>query len=234
VKFLYVIPSFQNPSGITHGEKGRAALLEAAHELDLLVVEDDPYGDVYFGAVPPPTLKSMDTEGRVLYLSSFSKILAPGLRTAFMLGPEDILAKVEIAKQSANLCGSGLDQRLVLACLRDGLVERQKARIRPYYASKCQTMLDALAAEMPARTHWTRPTGGLFVWLTLPEGLRSEELLEPAVEEGVAYVAGTPFFVDGTGPGTMRLTFAKETGENIVEGVRRLARVVRRALESGR
>jgi 2-aminoadipate transaminase len=234
VKFLYVIPSFQNPSGITHGEARRAELLQAARELDLLVVEDDPYGDVYFGAVPPPTLKSMDTEGRVIYLSSFSKILAPGLRTAFMLGPEEILAKVEIAKQSANLCGSGLDQRLVLACLREGLVERQKARIRPYYDRKCRTMLDALAAGMPPGTHWTRPAGGLFVWLTLPDGMRSEELLESAVEEGVAYVAGTPFFVDGTGPGTMRLTFAKESEANIVEGVRRLARVVRASLERGR
>jgi 2-aminoadipate transaminase len=229
VKFLYVIPSFQNPSGVTHRHDRRAALLEAAHELDLLLVEDDPYGDLYFGAQPPATLRSMGGEGRVIYLSSFSKILAPGLRSAFLLGPDEILAKVEIAKQSANLCGSGLDQRLVLACLREGVLEEQKARIRPYYKRKCETMLGALASEMPPGSHWTRPTGGLFVWLTLPEGLRSEELLEAAVEEGVAYVAGTPFFVDGTGAGTMRLTFAKESEPNIVEGVRRLARVVRAA-----
>jgi 2-aminoadipate transaminase len=224
VKFLYVIPTFQNPSGITHDARSRAALLDLAHELDLLIVEDDPYSDLYFEQAPPSTLRSMDTDGRVVYLSSFSKILAPGLRTAFLLGPEELLAKVEVAKQSANLCGSGLDQRLVLACLRRGLVEEQKARIRPYYRAKCQTMLESLAAEMPEGTHWTRPTGGLFVWLTLPAGLNAEELLPAAVDEGVAYVAGSPFFVDGGGAGTMRLTFAKETPENIVEGVRRLAR----------
>lgn len=231
VKFLYVVPTFQNPSGITHDARSRAALLEVSRELDLLVVEDDPYGDLYFEDLPPRTLKSMDEGGAVLYLSSFSKILAPGLRTAFLLGPDEILAKVEIAKQSANLCGSGLDQRLVLHCLRGGLIEEQKARIRPYYRTKCRTMLEALAAEMPEGTRWTRPTGGLFVWLTLPGRLNADEMLQAALDEGVAYVPGSPFFVDGTGPGTMRLTFAKETGENIVEGVRRLARATRGALE---
>ena len=227
VKFLYVVPSFQNPSGITHDEASRAALLELAAQLDLLVVEDDPYGDLYFEAAPPPTLRSMDRSGRVLYLSSFSKILAPGLRTAFVLGPEDLLAKIEIAKQSANLCGSGLDQRVVLECLRRGLVERQKERIRPYYRDKCRTMLEALAAEMPEGTRWTRPTGGLFVWLTLAGDRSAEEMLTAAVDEGVAYVAGQSFFVDETGAGTMRLTFAKESPENIVEGVKRLARAAR-------
>lgn len=227
VKFLYVTPSFQNPSGITHDARRRVALLELARELDLLIVEDDPYGDLYFAEAPPPTLKAIDGDGGVLYLSSFSKILAPGLRTAFLVGAEDVLAKVEIAKQSANLCGSGMDQRLVLGCLRGGLIEEQKARIRPYYRDKCRVMLDALGAEMPEGTRWTRPTGGLFVWLTLPGGLDAEDLLPCALDEGVAYVPGSPFFVDGTGAGTMRLTFAKESPANIVEGVRRLARAIR-------
>ena len=227
-KFLYVIPSFQNPSGISHSRARRRALLDAARDLDLLVVEDDPYGDLYFEAAPLPTLRSMDPE-RVLYLSSFSKILAPGLRTAFIIGPEEILAKVEIAKQSANLCGSGLDQRVILACLKRGLIEAQKAKIRPYYRAKRDAMLLALQAEMPAGVHWTRPEGGLFVWLTLPEGMDAETLLEPAVAEGVAYVAGAAFHVDGGGENTMRLTFAKEDAPTIVEGVRRLARVVKRA-----
>jgi 2-aminoadipate transaminase len=231
VKFLYVVPSFQNPSGISHSLEKRKGLLAAAAEMDLLVVEDDPYGDLYFEAAPLPTLKSMDREGRVVYLSSFSKILAPGLRTAFVLGPEDLLAKVEILKQSANLCGSGLDQRIILACLQRGLIEEQKARIRPYYRSKRDAMLAALEARMPPGTTWTRPDGGLFVWLTLPEGMDAEALVEAAVEEGVAYIPGAPFFVDGTGQRTMRLTFAKETVENITEGVRRLARVVSERLD---
>jgi 2-aminoadipate transaminase len=226
VKFVYVVPSFQNPSGISHSGEKRRGLLAAARDLDLLIVEDDPYGDLYFEAEPLPTLKSLDRDGRVVYLSSFSKILAPGLRTAFILGPEELLAKVEIAKQSANLCGSGLDQRIILACLERGLIEEQKARIRPYYRSKRDAMLAALEAGMPAGTLWTRPAGGLFLWLTLPEGMDAEALIEPAVEAGVAYVPGAPFFVDGTGARTMRLTFAKESAERIAEGVRRLANVV--------
>lgn len=228
-KFLYVIPSFQNPSGISHAQNRRRGLLEVARELDLLVVEDDPYGDLYFEAAPLPTLRSMAPE-RVVYLSSFSKILAPGLRTAFLIGPEEILAKVEIAKQSANLCGSGLDQRVILACLKGGLIEAQKERIRPYYRAKRDAMLAALGTEMPDGVRWTRPAGGLFVWLTLPEGMDAESLLEAAVAEGVAYVAGGPFHVDGGGANTMRLTFAKEDAPTITEGVRRLARVVKRAV----
>jgi len=231
-KFLYVIPSFQNPSGISHALHRRRGLLEAARDLDLLVVEDDPYGDLYFEKAPVPTLRSMDPE-RVVYLSSFSKILAPGLRTAFLIGPEEILAKVEIAKQSANLCGSGLDQRVILACLKRGLIEAQKERIRPYYRAKRDAMLEALEAEMPDGVRWTRPGGGLFVWLTLPEGMDAEVLLESAVTEGVAYVAGGPFHVDGGGANTMRLTFAKEDAPTIAEGVKRLARVVKRAVSEG-
>jgi 2-aminoadipate transaminase len=227
VKFLYLIPSFQNPSGISHSLASRRALLDAARELDLLVVEDDPYGDLYFEAEPLPTLRSMAGDAEVVYLSSFSKILAPGLRTAFVLGPEELLAKIEIAKQSANLCGSSLDQRIILACLRGGLIEEQKARIRPYYRAKRDVMLDALGHEMPSGVSWTRPQGGLFVWLSLPEGVEAESLLEAAVAEGVAYVTGAPFFVDGGGENTMRLTFAREDAPTIAEGVKRLGRVVR-------
>jgi 2-aminoadipate transaminase len=233
VKFLYVIPSFQNPSGISHSLESRRALLDTARELDLLVVEDDPYGDLYFEAEPLPPLRSLDPEGSVVYLSSFSKILAPGLRTAFIVGPEELLAKVEIAKQSGNLCGSSLDQRIILTCLRRGLVEEQKARIRPYYRAKRDAMIEALQEEMPAGVSWTRPQGGLFLWLTLPEGQDAEALLPRAVEEGVAYVIGAPFFVDGGGENTMRLTFAKEDVPTIREGIRRLARVVRAGSRPG-
>jgi 2-aminoadipate transaminase len=227
VKFLYVIPSFQNPSGISHTVERRKALLEVASELDLLVVEDDPYGDLFFEDQARPTLKSMDADGRVLYLSSFSKILAPGLRTAFLLGPSAILDKVEIAKQSANLCGSGLDQRIILACLERGLIEAQKAKIRPYYRAKRDAMIAALKAEMPQGVTWTHPGGGLFVWVRLPRGMDAQALLTPAIEEGVAYVVGAPFFVDGSGENTLRLTFAKEDAPTIAEGVRRLSRVVK-------
>ncbi len=230
VKFLYVIPSFQNPSGVSHSVERRRDLLRVARDLDLLIIEDDPYGDLYFEDEPRATLKSMDDDGRVLYLSSFSKILAPGLRTAFLMGPEEILAKVEIAKQAENLCGSSLDQRIILECLKRGLIEEQKARIRPYYRAKRDVMLEALAAEMPEGVSWTRPAGGLFLWVTLPEEMDAQRLLEAAVAEGVAYVAGGPFFVDDTGANTLRLTFAKEDPPMIVEGVRRLAKAVKGSL----
>lgn len=232
VKFLYVVPTFQNPSGMSHSAGSRRALLQAAAELDLAIVEDDPYGDLYFEAEPLPTLRSLPGGSEVVYLSSFSKILAPGLRTAFILGPEDLLAKVEIAKQSANLCGSSLDQRVILACLRAGLIEEQKARIRPYYRTKRDVMLAALEREMPHGVAWTRPLGGLFVWVTLPGSLDAEALLESAVAEGVAYVAGAPFHVDGGGENTLRLTFAREDAPTIEEGVRRLARAVRKRLKA--
>jgi len=226
VKFLYVIPSFQNPSGISHSLESRRSLLEVADQLDLPIVEDDPYGDLYFDDAPRPTLRSLDGGERVVYLSSFSKILAPGLRTAFVIGAEALLSKIEVAKQSANLCGSSLDQRIILECLRRGLIEDQKARIRPYYRGKRDAMLEALAAAMPAGVSWTRPAGGLFVWLSLPPGMDAEKLLEAAVEEGVAYVAGAPFHVDDSGSNTMRLTFAREDVPTIREGIGRLARVV--------
>src|SRR5262249_9891527 len=131
VKFLYVVPSFQNPSGISHSLANRRELLRVGAELELPIVEGDPYGDLYFDDGPRPSLRSLDESGSVVSLSSFSKILAPGLRTAFVLGPEALLAKLEIAKQSANLCGSSLDQRIILECLRRGLIQEQKARIRP-------------------------------------------------------------------------------------------------------
>jgi 2-aminoadipate transaminase len=230
VKFLYVIPSFQNPSGISHSLERRRALLEAARELDLLIVEDDPYGDLHFSGEALPTLRALDEDGAsVVYLSSFSKILAPGLRTAFIVGKDALLAKVEIAKQSANLCGSSLDQRIIHACLTNGLLEEQKARIRPYYRGKCEAMLDALSREMPKDVSWTTPSGGLFVWMSLSEREDAERLLEHAVAEGVAYIAGGPFFVDGTGAHTMRLTFAKEDAPTLQEGVVRLARAIRKS-----
>jgi 2-aminoadipate transaminase len=227
VKFLYVIPNFQNPSGISHSAESRRRLLAIARELDLMVVEDDPYGDLYFEDAPRPTLKSMDEDGRVVYLSSFSKILAPGLRTAFVIGPEDVLAKIEIAKQSANLCGSSLDQRIILACLQRGLIEEQKAKIRPYYRKKRDVMVGALEAEALPGATWVKPAGGMFVWVSLPAEMDAEKLLPVAVEEGVAYVAGSPFFVDGSGANTLRLNFSKEDPDRLREGVARLARAVR-------
>ena len=226
VKLLYAMPSFQNPAGVSYTVERRRALLDLARELDLVIVEDDPYGDLYFDAAPHPPLKAFDTEHRVIYLSSFSKILAPGLRTAFVIGDDALLAKIEIAKQSANLCGSALEQRIVLQCLDAGLIAEQKARLRPFYRGKRDVLLARLAAEMPAGVTWTRPTGGLFVWVTLPDGLDADAMLAAAVDGGVAYVPGAPFFVEDILHNTLRLTFAAADETKLAEGVGRLARVI--------
>ena len=232
VKFLYVIPNFQNPAGVSHSTANRRALLALAEELDLLIVEDDPYGDLYFESEPRPTLASLDESGRVLYLSSFSKILAPGLRSAFVVGPEALLAKIEVAKQAANLCASALDQRIVLGCLERGIIAQQQERSRPFYRVRRDALLAALAQHMPPGVTWTRPQGGLFVWMTLPASIDAEVMLETAVEAGVAYVPGAPFFVEDVRPNTLRLTFASAGEGPILDGIARLASVVLSARSS--
>lgn len=230
VKLLYVMPTFQNPAGVSYTAERRRELLALARELDLVIVEDDPYGDLYFEDAPQPPLKSFDTEHRVIYLSSFSKVLAPGLRSGFVIGADELLAKIEVAKQAANLCGSALEQRIVLACLTTGMLAEQQAALRPFYRGKCAVLLAALAAEMPAGIEWTRPAGGLFVWATLPAHIDADALLMAAVEAGVAYVPGASFFVEAVQKNTMRLTFAGADDAKITEGIGRLARVVRAAL----
>ncbi len=222
VKFMYVIPNFQNPSGMSHSLERRRGLLALAEELDLLLVEDDPYGELYFEATPRPTLKSLDTTHRVVYLSSFSKILAPGLRAAFIAGPPELLAKIEIAKQAANLCGSGLDQRIVLRCLVTGIVEQQQHLVRSYYRPKRDALVQALTEHMPAGASWATPEGGMFVWVTLPAHVDAEAMLPAAIESGVAYVTGAPFFVEQPLANTLRLTFASENEAILREGARRL------------
>ena len=228
VKFLYAMPSFQNPAGVSYSVERRHALLALADELDLLVVEDDPYGELWFGDAPRPPLAALDGR-RVIYVGTFSKILVPGLRTGFIVGPEPLLAKLEIAKQAANLCGSSLDQRIVLACLVNGVVAEQRARIRPFYRTRRDALLAALAQTMPPGVTWTRPDGGLFLWLVLPASLDADALLPAAVDAGVAYVPGRSFYVDEVRPNTMRLTFATVDEGQLAEGASRLGRVLERA-----
>jgi 2-aminoadipate transaminase len=223
VKFAYLIPNFQNPSGITIAPERRAAVLAIAAEHGFLVVEDDPYGELYFQDTPVESLrpiKAFPGGGDVIYLASFSKVVSPGLRTAFVAAPEAILQQMELAKQAADLCTSSLDQRLIYEYCRRGLYARHLAEVRDFYDAKCRAMLAALDACMPASVQWTRPKGGMFVWITLPAGLDAEALAMEAVQQHkVAFIHGAPFFVDGAGQNTLRLTFAKESAEKIAEGV---------------
>ena len=224
VRILYTIPSFQNPSGWTLPAAGRAELLACAAELDLFVVEDDPYGEVWFDSPPPPPLAALDREGRVAYLGSFSKTLSAGLRTGFVRAPRALLAKLELAKQAADLCSSSLDQWTLALWFEENDYDAHLAGVRAFYARQKETFLDAVAAEWPDRVSVSRPAGGLFCWAALPEGGDATGLLARALERKVAFIPGESFFAgDGEPPRRyFRLTFAKEPADRMREGLRRL------------
>lgn len=227
-RLVYTIPTFQNPSGITASASSRAALVELAEKLDLLVIEDDPYSEVYFdaSAPPPASLASMDTGGRVIYLGSLSKVLCPGLRAAWVVANPEISRYLELAKEGADLCSSTLDHAIAAEALREGLVDDRLPGIRSFYAERCAAMLAALQREAVPGCSWTLPTGGLFVWVTLPESCDARQMLDACVDAGVAYVPGQPFFVDGSGANTLRLAFSKEDPDAIDAGITSLFRIV--------
>jgi 2-aminoadipate transaminase len=231
VRFLYVVPNFQNPTGLLLAAEKRRALLEWASRQNLLIVEDDPYRDIYFGdsageaALRP--IKADDAEGRVIYLSSFSKTLAPGFRTAWMVAPAPLASRLEIAKQAADLCTSALDQRIVYEAWHRGVLARQIPRLRAHYSEKRDVLVQALRCNLGNEISWQDPRGGFFLWAALPEELDSERLLHRAVQHGVIYVAGAAFFVNGSGRNMLRLSFSAPTPDRIREGARRLAAAVR-------
>jgi 2-aminoadipate transaminase len=231
-RFLYLIPSFQNPSGGLMPLRARERLLEMVMEKGLLVVEDDAYRELYFGESRVKSLFELAREvgyPGVIYLGSFSKILAPGLRVAFAVAHPEALLKLTQAKQGVDLHTPVLNQILVLELLKDGFRERLE-RVRRVYRDKAQAMLEALEKEMPKEVAFTRPKGGMFVWMELPQGLSAEALLHKALEEKVAFVPGGPFFALGGGENTLRLSYATMDQAAIAEGVRRLGRALRALL----
>jgi 2-aminoadipate transaminase len=230
-KFLYAVPDFQNPSGITWTRARRERLLALAREYGTLVLEDNPYREMRFVGVAPPPIFALDPDGRTIYLSTFSKTLAPGLRVGWIAGPEPIVSQCVTAKQAMDLCGPSFTQAIVAGLLRRGDMLGRLSGVVASYRRKCEAMQAALASEMPDGVRWTRPEGGLFLWVTLPEGLDAGPLLWQAVEEErVAYVPGGSFFADGSGKNTMRLNFSYPTEAEIREGIARLARLIRRRM----
>lgn len=233
VRVLYVVPNFQNPTGLLISLRKRLDLLEWAARRDILIVEDDPYRELYFGDsasegdVRP--IRADDTEGRVIYLSSFSKTLAPGYRVAWIDAPPQLAAKFEMAKQAGDLCTGGLDQRVVFEALRRGILERQLPMLRAHYQAKRNVMVDALRREFGAEVTWPEPRGGFFLWATLPTGLDGEAMIARGVRHGVIWVAGEAFFVEHSVQNVIRLAFSAPTQARIVEGVARLGAVVREA-----
>ncbi len=228
--FLYTVPSFHNPAGVTQPAARRQQILEIAQRADLLVIEDDPYGLLGFSG-PPPRAMRADAEDGVIYLGSFSKTFAPGLRVGWALAPHAVREKLVLAAEASVLCPPSLTQQVVSTYLTESDWMGQVRVFRELYRERRDAMLGALDDHFPEGSSWTRPDGGFYVWLTLPEGLDSQAMLPRAVTDRVAYVPGTAFYADGFGSRAMRLSYCYPTPERIREGVRRLAGVVEAELD---
>jgi 2-aminoadipate transaminase len=240
IRFLYLVPNFQNPTGLLIGLEKRQRLLQWAARRDVLIVEDDPYRELFFEdstteeEVRP--IRADDEEGRVIYLSSFSKTLAPGFRVAWIDAPAALASKLEMAKQSEDLLTGSLDQRMIYEACRRGILQRQLPLLRRHYRQKRDVMVEALRSTFGDRLSWPPPRGGFFLWATLPDQMDADRLLPRAVDHGVVYVAGEAFFVNGSGKNLVRLSFSAPPPERIREGVRRFGAAVaeeREALTSG-
>jgi len=230
-KFVYTVPSFQNPAGVTMSPPRRSRLVEVARERELLVLEDNPYGLLRYEGEPPPTLYSLDGGVYVMYLGTFSKILSPGIRLGWVAAPPPVLEKINLGKQGTDLCTSTLSQLMVEAYFEHGRWRDYVNDLTEVYRSRRDTMLDALAEHFPTQAEWTRPAGGLFIWATLPDFIDTTDLLARALRENVAFVPGAAAFLDGRGHSSMRLNFSACPEEDIREGIRRLGEVVREQVE---
>ena len=225
-RFFYVLPNFQNPTGRTMPEDRRAALSEEAARLGLPLVEDNPYGDLWFDTPPPLPLTARNPEG-CIYLGSFSKVLAPGLRLGFMVAPASIFPKLLQAKQAADLHSPGFNQRLVAEVMKDGFLDRHVPTIRALYKSQRDAMLAAMQREMPEGVTWNTPAGGMFLWVRLPEGMNAITLLPQAVERNVAFVPGWAFYADQADARTLRLSFVTASVAQINTGIAALGEAIR-------
>ena len=227
-RFMYVLPNFQNPSGRCMSEARRASLSAAAQALALPIVEDNPYGDLWFDAAPPAPLASRWSEGTV-YLGSFSKVLAPGLRLGYVIAPQALMPKLLQAKQAADLHTPGFNQRVVHEVIRNGFLDQHVPKIRARYKAQRGAMRAALESHMPMGCRWTVPSGGMFFWVELPEGVDAAALLPHAVALGMAYVPGAAFFAEAPRLNTLRLSFVTVAAPEIERGVKLLAQALRQA-----
>ena len=235
VKFIYTVPNFQNPTGVTMIAERRRELLELAREFDLIIVEDNPYGMLRFEGEPLPTLAALEQEqgdvDRVVYLGTFSKIFAPGVRLGWVHAQPGILHKINVGKQGADLCSSNLSQMMISSYFRNADWRAYVKRLNGMYRERRDAMLAALAEFMPREVHWTHPEGGLFVWATLPSYLDATAMLPRAIAKNVAYVPGEGFYAGGAGKNHMRLNFSFVEPEKIRRGVEILAETTRERME---
>ncbi|MDO4591536.1 MAG: PLP-dependent aminotransferase family protein [Comamonadaceae bacterium] len=226
-RLAYVLPNFQNPTGRTMSEARRQALVDKARELDIPLIEDNPYGDLWYEGAPPLPLAARNPEG-VIYMGSFSKVLAPGLRVGFIVAPKSVYGKLTQAKQAADLHSPSFNQRVVAEVMKDGFLESHIPSIRALYKVQRDVMLVALQREMEGLdVRWTRPVGGMFLWVRLPQGMDAQALLAEAVERGMAFVPGAPFYADEAEHNTLRLSYVTVSPEQINQGIAALAAAIR-------
>lgn len=231
-KFIYALPTFHNPAGVTMSELRRKQLLDLAANYDILILEDDPYSDLRYEGTDIKPIKAFDKEGRVIYLGTFSKILSPGMRLGWTIASDEILQKIIFAKQALDLCTSPFTQYIAAEFLERGYLEEHIEKIKKLYGVKKNIMLKAIEKYFPKEgVKWTKPQGGLFTWVTLPESIDARELFGEAIKERVAFVTGTAFYADGSGKNNMRLNFSHPSPDKLEEGIKRLAKVITAELE---
>jgi 2-aminoadipate transaminase len=230
-KFIYSVPSFQNPAGVTLSLERRRRLVELARTRELLVVEDNPYGLLRFGGEPLPPLYQLDGGDYVIYIGTFSKILSPGIRLGWAVAPPPVMEKIVLGKQASDLCTSTLTQYFVHEYFEEGNWLEYVRSVAEIYRGRRDTMLAALREHFPPQATWTEPEGGLFIWATLPDYIDTGDLLARALREDVAFVPGQAAYVDGRGRSSMRLNFSGVGDEQIREGIRRIGKVIASQVE---
>jgi len=226
-KFLYAVATFQNPSGESISLEHRKELIEIASEYDFLIIEDDPYSELVFEGEPIPSIKSLDTKGRVIYIGTFSKVLAPGFRLAWVIASEEIINKFALTKQSSDLCSNMFIQYVAYEYIKGGYLDTQIQQIKQLYRHKRDVMIKALEDYFPKGAKWTVPGGGMFLWVTLPKNVNTRLMFKRAVTKKVAYVVGDAFYPDSSNYNSMRLNFSYADDDVMREGIKRLAEVIK-------
>jgi 2-aminoadipate transaminase len=231
IKFIYAIPTFQNPAGTVMPESRRKKMVEIAHEYNLIIIEDDPYGKLRYDIPSVKPIKAFDDEGRVIYMSTFSKILAPGFRLAWVIASEEIMRKLALCKQAQDLCTAGFSQYIAYEFIKSGSLDLHIMKICEMYKPKRDIMMDSMKKYFPEGYICNKPNGGMFAWVTLPEQIDTEVMFLDAFKEKVAYIHGKAFCVDGGGGSSMRLNFSYSTNEQLETGMKRLGTVIERKMK---
>jgi 2-aminoadipate transaminase len=224
-RLLYSLPNFQNPTGRSLSVERRQELVETCARLGLPLIEDDPYGSLSYKGEPSPKMVAMNPDG-VIYMGSFSKVLTPGIRLGYVCAPLPLARRLELAKQAADLHTSQLTQMVVHEVVKDGFLDQHIPKIRTLYGDQCQVMLDAMAQHFPASVEWTKPEGGMFIWVTLPKHIDAMQLLDEAIKQKVAFVPGSPFYANEPATNTLRLSFVTVPPERIRQGIEILGKLI--------